>query len=89
MSHQTFKILVQQVTGLSDFHKMVITVMKMTFQKNPPKELHYRGYTKFDQAVFEEELGNKLNNEIDNYDTLDKHAPLKKSIKSKPVSSYD
>ena len=29
-------------TGLSDFHKMVITVMKMTFQKNPPREIYYR-----------------------------------------------
>ena len=35
-------------TGLSDFHKMVITVMKMTFQKNPPREIYYRDYKKFD-----------------------------------------
>ena len=37
-------------TELSDFHEMVITVMKMTFQKNPPEELYYREYKKFDQA---------------------------------------
>ena len=33
-------------TGLSDFHKMVITVTKMTFHKNPPKEIYYRDYKK-------------------------------------------
>ena len=28
--------------GLSDFHKMVITVMKMSFQKLEPKIINYR-----------------------------------------------
>ena len=28
--------------GLSDFHKMVITVMKMSFKKHSPIERHYR-----------------------------------------------
>ena len=28
------------------------TVMKMTLQKNSLKELYYRDYKKFDQAVF-------------------------------------
>ena len=40
------------IKTLSDFHKMVITVMKITFQKNTPKELCYRDYKKFDQVVF-------------------------------------
>ena len=31
-------------TGLSDFHKMVITVLKQTFQRSSPKELAYRDY---------------------------------------------
>ena len=65
---------------------MVTTVMKMTFQKNPPKKLYYRDNKKFDQAVFKEELGNKLNNGIHNYEifeklfisTLDKLALLRK-----------
>ena len=43
-------------TGLSDFHKMVIALMKMTFQKNPPKEFYYRDYKKFYQAVFKGDL---------------------------------
>ena len=29
-------------TGLSDFHKMTITVMKMYFQKQGPRVIHYR-----------------------------------------------
>ena len=47
-------------TGLSDFHKMVVTVTKMTFHKNPPKEIYYRDYKKFDQDLFREELAEKL-----------------------------
>ena len=31
-------------TGLSDFHKMTVTVMKTTFQKLDPKIIHYRDY---------------------------------------------
>ena len=33
-------------TGLSDFHKLVLTVLKTTFSKNKPKELFYRDYKK-------------------------------------------
>ena len=50
--------------GLSDFHNIMSIVTKMTFQKNFLKELYYRDHKKFDQAVFKEELGNELNNEI-------------------------
>ena len=31
-------------TGLSDFHKMIVTVMKTTFQKLDPKIIYYRDY---------------------------------------------
>ena len=34
-------------TGLSDCHKLVLTVLKTTFSKNRPKELFYRDYKKF------------------------------------------
>ena len=44
----------------------------MTFQKNSRKELYYRDYKKFDQAVFKEELGHKLNNDIQSYETYEK-----------------
>ena len=48
-------------TGLSDFHKMVITVLKQTFQRSSPKELVYRDYQKFDKLTFKRELEEKLN----------------------------
>ena len=72
-------------TGLSDFHKMVITVMKMTFQKTPPREIYYRGYKKFDQQLFKEGLSNEINRDVFCYETfeqifmnvLNKHAPFK------------
>ena len=34
-------------TGLSDFHKMVVTVMKSHFQKKEPKIIQYRDYNNF------------------------------------------
>ena len=34
-------------TGLSDFHKMVVTVMKSHFQKKEPKIIPYRDYNNF------------------------------------------
>ena len=75
-------------TGLSDFHKMVITVTKMTFHKNPPKEIYYRDYKKFNQDIFKEELANELyecdscynNFEEIFLNVLNKHAPLKKKF---------
>ena len=34
-------------TGLSDFHKMILTVLKSTFVKAAPKVIKYRDYKKF------------------------------------------
>ena len=43
-------------TGLSDFHKMTITIMKTFFKKKKPKIIQYRGYKKFSNTVFRTEL---------------------------------
>ena len=43
-------------TGLSDFHKMTLTVLKTTFRKNPPKVISYRNYKKYSQVKFRNEL---------------------------------
>ena len=51
-------------TGLSDFHKMIMTVLKQTFQRSSPKELVYRDYTNFDRLTFKRELEKKLNQQI-------------------------
>ena len=75
---------------------MVITVTKMTFHKNPPKEIYYRYYKKFDQDLFREELAEKLYGCDSCYDTfeeifinvLNKHAPLKKKFLRANHASY-
>ena len=38
--------------GISDFHKMVVTVLKTIFTKAKPKEIHYRCYKNFDNITF-------------------------------------
>ena len=39
-------------TGVSDFHKMTVTVMKSHFQKKEPKIIQYRDYNKFSAEEF-------------------------------------
>ena len=43
-------------TGLSDFHKMTITIMKTVFKKTNPKIVQYRDYNNFSNIVFRSEL---------------------------------
>ena len=43
-------------TGLSDFHKMTVTVLKTSFKKSPPKCITYRDLKKFNRLEFENEL---------------------------------
>ena len=74
-------------TGLSDFHKMIVTVCKNSFPKSKSKEIIYRNYKNFDKDAFQCELKVKLQS-INNYESfesvflsvLNKHAPLKKKF---------
>ena len=43
-------------TGLSDFHKMVFSVSKTSFEKQKPKIVTYRDYKRFDNEKFRESL---------------------------------
>ena len=76
-------------TGLSDFHKMTVTVLKTFFRKLPPKVVSYRNYKKFSDPIFRKEIMDNLQK----YDiskisfeqfndilmkSLDKHAPIRK-----------
>ena len=77
-------------TGLSDFHKLAVTVLKTSFWKKPPKVLQYRNYRQFSHTEFRTELSCILNG-IDLYnipndnfvtcfiDILNKHAPIKQN----------
>ena len=77
-------------TGISDYHKMVATVLRKTFQRAQPKVVSYRDYKNFDNELLNSSLQNALN-EINRPDyikfeevflvTLNKHAP----VKQKPI----
>ena len=76
-------------TGLSDFHKMAVTVMKTTFPKAQPKIIYYRDYKNFDLTLFRSELREELmKNKSQGYfhfevtflRVLEKHAPMKQKV---------
>ena len=43
-------------TGLSDFHLMILTVMRQYFKKLKPRVINYRSYEHFSNEVFRESL---------------------------------
>ena len=47
-------------TGMSDHHKMIMTIFCSTFGKGKPKTFYYRCYKKFDSEQFQMELKEKL-----------------------------
>ena len=47
-------------TGLSDFHKMNLTVLKMFFTKQKHETIFYRNYKKFNNLKFKEALNKEL-----------------------------
>ena len=46
--------------GLSDFHKMSLTVMKVFYNKRKPKIIQYRKYKGFSNEAFTDELERAL-----------------------------
>ena len=77
-------------SGLSDYHKMVVTVLKNTFRKSKPKEIFYRTYKNFDNEKFKSDLRSNLEDNSNSSDysdfeniflrTLELHAPFKKKV---------
>ena len=78
-------------TRLSDFHKMVVTVMKISYRKSQHKIMHYRNYKNFIndifrdslQKIFPQNLGNSCDQDVDDFliscnKILDQYAPRKK-----------
>ena len=47
-------------TGFSDFHHMVYTILKTTYNRLPPKVISYHCYRNFSESQFREELAHKL-----------------------------
>ena len=75
-------------TAISDFHKLIITILKTCLKKSGPKQLFYRSYKKFDLNLFKSELSSKLTSTELSYShfneslqtLLEKHAPLKSKL---------
>jgi len=77
-------------TGLSDFHKMTITVLKTFFKKRDPITINYRCYSKFNDTEFKDELLTSLQNFNKNMcykdfndifmKILNSHAPVKQKV---------
>ena len=58
---QSFQNTLTIETGVSDFHKMVISVMKVFCKKNRnQKIIQYRSNKNFDNQVFQRELNSEL-----------------------------
>ena len=51
-------------TGASDFHRMIYTQLKLTYQKLPPKTVEFRDYRHFKQDEFEQDLMQALSNKL-------------------------
>ena len=70
-------------TGLSDFHKLTVTVLKAFFQKQKPKVIKYRNYKKFyNKNDLLNELLSKNVQHLDSFKAtaqyiFDRHAPLR------------
>ena len=76
--------------GLSDFHRMTVTVMKTTFKKFQPRIIHYRVYKSVQNDRYRDGLTHKLSNIVSENNnirlneflsicmhTLDYYAPCK------------
>ena len=86
--HNCFQNSCTIETGISDHHKMIITVLKTYFKKSKPTIIKYRSYAVYDEGSFKTDLTHSLfsreNCKI-NYDefkntymnVLNRHAPIK------------
>ena len=75
-------------TGISDFYKLVVTVLKIFYQKQKPKIIQYKRYKTFNGQLFRIELDKELSKiDLNNAElaefhneflsVLNKHAPIK------------
>ena len=88
-SYGSFQKTTTISTGLSDFHKMIITVLKTTYPKAQPKVIPYRDFSKYKVKDFEQDLKTNLEAEEGGtyesfqsvfLNTLNSYAPQKKKV---------
>ena len=76
---------------MSDFHKIVNTVLKVFYKKQKPKIIQYRSYKNFDNQLFQRESNTELlkihlnNADLSEFtetflSILDKHSPKKQKF---------
>ena len=87
-SSRSFEDTCTVETGLSDFHKLVVTVRKLYFPKQKPNIQTFRDYKRFQNDLFRSELDYELskldvcNLKFEHFlnifiEVLNKHAPIK------------
>ena len=75
-------------TGVSDYHKLIVTVLRGSYRKLAPIKICHRNYNKFNVSLFQVELKTELENSGTSKEDheefkrifmtqLDKHAPIK------------
>ena len=74
-------------TGLSDFHLMMLTVIKKSFKKFQPRIINYSSYKGFSNDTFRKDLIDKLSNEkfVINDDGLKRFCELSVNVLNKHV----
>ena len=88
-SSRSFQDTCTVETGLSNFHKLVVTVLKLYFPKEKPNIQTFRDYKRFQNDLFRSELDYELskldvcNLELKYFlniviEFLNKHAPIKR-----------
>ena len=86
-------------SDMSDWHKMVVTVLKTTFPKGKAKQIYYRNYKKFNNVHFKNDLQTCLDETPKNgsnfgkfqelfIQTLNIHAPIKTKFIRANEASY-
>ena len=58
---ESFQNMITFASGLSDFHKMILTILKSTFPKVGPKQIVSRKCKNFDLYNFKKKLEQKCN----------------------------
>ena len=86
--------------GLSDFHEIIVTILKGGFVKRGPKVITHRDYSKFSAVDFKENLVHIVSSELSEIEdygafqagvmrVLNEHVPVKKINSCKRWAFYD
>ena len=69
-SNRSFQNSCAMETGLSDFHKMIVTFSKIYFQEREAKVINYRDYQNFSNEEFRQQVLKDILKATQNGDTV-------------------